>query len=251
MYPLTLGSNIGTTLTGFLAAMVSANVNSLQVALAHLFFNLTGILIFYPIPCKLSSQNALCLLFIMNLTVTVSLLFTVMRRIPLHLARQLGIATRVWKFFPFVYIAVAFFIAPIVLLAISACFTQDSVGMTALGSILVTFLLLGIIYFIYWWRWKEGRIKSYNYFVWRQKRSDMMKALPETVNQIGQIQSDVTRIKEVMGMPEDDEEENEEAQKLLLDHITEDLTEIEEEKEDSGKKKSKVRDPAFEESIRV
>jgi Na+/phosphate symporter len=57
MYPLTLGANIGTTLTGFLAAMVSANTNSLQVALAHLFFNLTGILIWYPIPCTFLFQS--------------------------------------------------------------------------------------------------------------------------------------------------------------------------------------------------
>lgn len=54
MYPLTLGANIGTTLTGFLAAMVSADVDALQVALAHLFFNITGIVIWFPIPCKFS-----------------------------------------------------------------------------------------------------------------------------------------------------------------------------------------------------
>jgi sodium-dependent phosphate cotransporter len=75
MYPLTLGANIGTTVTGFLAAIVSANVNSLQVALAHLFFNLSGIVIWYPIPCKFSSsRGALRVLFVGNLTVTVLLL---------------------------------------------------------------------------------------------------------------------------------------------------------------------------------
>lgn len=250
MYPLTLGSNIGTTLTGFIAAMVSANVNSLQVALAHLFFNLTGILIFYPIPCKFSSQSASYLLFIMNLTVTGLLLFTVMRRIPLHLARQLGLATRVWKFFPIVYIGFAFFAAPLILLAISTLFTQDSVGMTALGSIIVTFLLLGIFYFIFWWRWKLGRIKCYNYFVGRQKRSEMMKALPETIDQ---IQSDVTRIKEVIGVPEDCKKENEEAEKLLSEHITDitdDFAEVEG-KNESGGGKSIMDELAFEESFKV
>merc|ERR1711920_932907 len=50
MLPLTLGANIGTTITAFLASLVSGKVVSLQVALAHLLFNITGIIIFYPIP---------------------------------------------------------------------------------------------------------------------------------------------------------------------------------------------------------
>ena len=39
MLPLTLGANIGTTFTGLLASLVSDKVESLQVALCHLFFN--------------------------------------------------------------------------------------------------------------------------------------------------------------------------------------------------------------------
>jgi sodium-dependent phosphate cotransporter len=45
MFPLTLGANIGTTITGLLASMVSDSVDALQVALAHLFFNVSGIII--------------------------------------------------------------------------------------------------------------------------------------------------------------------------------------------------------------
>jgi sodium-dependent phosphate cotransporter len=44
MFPLTLGANIGTTLTAIMAAMVATEIEALQVALAHLFFNITGIL---------------------------------------------------------------------------------------------------------------------------------------------------------------------------------------------------------------
>ena len=50
MLPLTLGANIGTTVTGLLAALVSGKVEALQVALCHLFFNISGIIIWYPIP---------------------------------------------------------------------------------------------------------------------------------------------------------------------------------------------------------
>lgn len=61
-------------MTALMAAMVTDGTNALQVALAHLFFNITGIIIFYPIPF--------------------------MRRLPLYSARQLGKATRLWRGFP-------------------------------------------------------------------------------------------------------------------------------------------------------
>lgn len=56
VYPLTLGSNLGTTTTALLASVAAAAEDSngsgaaLQIALCHLFFNLSGIVIFYPIP---------------------------------------------------------------------------------------------------------------------------------------------------------------------------------------------------------
>ena len=52
MLPLTLGANIGTTITGIMAATVvtSNPVQAWQVALCHLFFNVFGIVLWYPIP---------------------------------------------------------------------------------------------------------------------------------------------------------------------------------------------------------
>ena len=59
VYPLFLGSNIGTTTTGIMAALATGGegehgrtvlTRSLEVAFVHLFFNITGILIFYPLP---------------------------------------------------------------------------------------------------------------------------------------------------------------------------------------------------------
>ena len=51
-FPSTLGSNIGTTATGILAALASStNLNkALQIAFCHLFFNISGIMPWYPIP---------------------------------------------------------------------------------------------------------------------------------------------------------------------------------------------------------
>lgn len=53
IYELTLGSNVGTTFTGILAALSADSkfpIETLQVALCHFIFNIAGILIFYSIP---------------------------------------------------------------------------------------------------------------------------------------------------------------------------------------------------------
>ncbi len=49
-YPITLGANVGTTVTALLAAFAAGTVSGLTIALVHLLFNLLGILILYPIP---------------------------------------------------------------------------------------------------------------------------------------------------------------------------------------------------------
>ena len=51
-FPVTLGANVGTTVTAFLAALAVSGPNAtagLEIALVHLFFNLSGILIVYPV----------------------------------------------------------------------------------------------------------------------------------------------------------------------------------------------------------
>ena len=59
IYPYTLGANIGTTITAILASLATGSQAAVTVALAHLSFNLMGILIFYPlkaIPIWLAQQ---------------------------------------------------------------------------------------------------------------------------------------------------------------------------------------------------
>merc|ERR1711936_778081 len=59
VYPMTLGSNIGTTTTSVLAALASKGNEraALQIALVHLLFNLTGIAIFYRPAPQAPSQD--------------------------------------------------------------------------------------------------------------------------------------------------------------------------------------------------
>jgi sodium-dependent phosphate cotransporter len=174
MLPLTLGANIGTTLTGLLAALLS-NGNAMQVALAHLFFNITGILIWYPVPF--------------------------MRRVPLHAATQLGKATRIWKGFPLVYIGVMFFLFPVILLGISTMFTQDSVGLTVLGIMLVVIMFFAICWTVYYCHYKGGKEKCLECMVGRQTRRQMMVSLPEDMEF---LKAKIKELSEHTGLPEEE-----------------------------------------------
>jgi len=87
-YPLTLGSNIGTTSTSLLAAMAAGGAHaqdSVQIALVHLMFNIIGIAIFYPIPFM---------------------------RWPISLAQTLGDATAKYRWFALVYLFGMFLVFP-------------------------------------------------------------------------------------------------------------------------------------------
>jgi sodium-dependent phosphate cotransporter len=167
MFPLTLGANIGTTVTALLAAMVSDSIEALDVALAHLFFNITGIIIWYPIPF--------------------------MRRVPLNAARTLGKGTRWWRGFPALYIAVMFFIMPLALLGLSYLFTLGSKGFTVLGSIITACLGLAIVYFVYWWHWRDGKNSTKVCFKKRQEKLEVINALPEDM---AWLKNNVSRLME-------------------------------------------------------
>eukprot|EP00127_Corallochytrium_limacisporum_P005151 Clim_evm57s199 gene=Clim_evmTU57s199 len=97
MYPMTLGSNVGTTFTSILAALSQdggeAIENSLVLAFTHLWFNLIGILIWYPLP--------------------------VMRNIPISAARKMGNITAKYRWFPLFYILTTFLIIPAALFGLS------------------------------------------------------------------------------------------------------------------------------------
>lgn len=49
-YPITLGANIGTTVTALIAALGIGEIDGLTIAVAHTIFNTAGILLIYPWP---------------------------------------------------------------------------------------------------------------------------------------------------------------------------------------------------------
>jgi sodium-dependent phosphate cotransporter len=48
-YPITLGANVGTTVTALLAALATGTLSGMTIALVHLLFNLFAIVLIYPI----------------------------------------------------------------------------------------------------------------------------------------------------------------------------------------------------------
>ncbi|GMI00472.1 hypothetical protein TrVE_jg11478 [Triparma verrucosa] len=170
MLPITLGANIGTTVTGLLASMVSGKVEALQVALAHLFFNISGILIFYPIPW--------------------------MRQWPLRCARALGKATRENKFFPVLYIVFTFFICPLALLGISILWdlglNEPSPGLLTLAIIITIGCLFLGLYF--WYGCTRGTMK-HRYNEWGVVRSRRKLAIENLADDMEKIKGELVRLK--------------------------------------------------------
>ncbi|HJO19722.1 MAG TPA: Na/Pi symporter, partial [Acidimicrobiales bacterium] len=49
IYPVTLGANVGTTVTALLAALATGSPAAVTVAVVHTLFNISGIVVFYPL----------------------------------------------------------------------------------------------------------------------------------------------------------------------------------------------------------
>ncbi|XP_037685454.1 sodium-dependent phosphate transport protein 2B isoform X2 [Choloepus didactylus] len=117
-YPLTLGSNIGTTTTAILAAMASPGStlkSSLQIALCHFFFNISGIILWYPIP------------------------FT---RLPIRLAKGLGSISAKYRWFAVFYLIFFFFLIPLAVFGLSLAGWPVLVGV---GAPIIFLLLLVLL----------------------------------------------------------------------------------------------------------
>lgn len=92
-FPVTLGANIGTTITALLASLAADSSDALVIAMAHVAFNVIGILIIYPWPP--------------------------LRGIPLRLAEATGRTATRHKSLVAVYVIGLFIIVPLAILLIA------------------------------------------------------------------------------------------------------------------------------------
>ncbi len=92
-FPVTLGANVGTTVTALLASIAADSSDALVIALAHVSFNVIGVLIVYPWPR--------------------------LRRIPLDLAERTARAAVRRKSVVAGYVVGLFILVPLVILVIA------------------------------------------------------------------------------------------------------------------------------------
>jgi sodium-dependent phosphate cotransporter len=86
IFPYTLGTNVGTTITAMLAALAVGEISAVTVAFAHLLFNICGIAVIWPIPA--------------------------IRRIPLRLAGDFAAIAADHRWLAVAYIVVFFYAVP-------------------------------------------------------------------------------------------------------------------------------------------
>ncbi len=87
-FPITLGANIGTTITAMLASLASESEEGLVIGLVHFFFNTIGVAVFYSIP--------------------------ILRPIPVKIAERLAVLAEVRKSIVVVYVVGLFIVVPII-----------------------------------------------------------------------------------------------------------------------------------------
>jgi sodium-dependent phosphate cotransporter len=88
-FPVTLGANVGTTVTAFIASLAVSGPNAtagLEIALVHLLFNLSGIVLVYPVVTirrlPLAAARALTRLALRSRTTTIIWMAAVFYGIP-------------------------------------------------------------------------------------------------------------------------------------------------------------------------
>lgn len=104
-FPITLGANVGTTVTAVLASLAAGDNPAHQeaavtIAFVHLAFNVFGILVWYPIPA--------------------------LRRIPLDLARRVAAQSVRRRWFALAYIGLLFFAVPGILILLYRLFVRGA-----------------------------------------------------------------------------------------------------------------------------
>ena len=118
MYPLVLGANIGTTSTAMIAALAAHKKEAFQIALCHFFFNISGILLFYPIP---------------------------LTRIPLPLCKLLGRTVAKYRWFAIFYLFMMFFLLPGSVLGLSIIPGAKFYPLAIIGGLFVLVSFIAIV----------------------------------------------------------------------------------------------------------
>ncbi|MGF1636369.1 MAG: Na/Pi symporter [Cyclobacteriaceae bacterium] len=92
-FPFIIGANIGTTITALIASLFRSEA-AISIAIAHLLFNLIGVIIFLP--------------------------YKPLRKIPMQMAIRLGKLTKKHRIAGFIYLILCFFLIPFLFIFFSS-----------------------------------------------------------------------------------------------------------------------------------
>ncbi|KAG1708161.1 hypothetical protein DVH05_024844 [Phytophthora capsici] len=159
VYPLIVGANLGTCGTALLASLVVGDRQGVAVALAHLWFNVFGIVLFYPVPF--------------------------MRRPIMSWARSIAYFSASWARVGIVFICMVYLVLPGLLLGLEQLCTASNTGLRILGYGLSALGFLVITVFLLWYNYRGGRNRwhtflEHKYAEREERHRDEMAILSET-----------------------------------------------------------------------
>ncbi|RLN97362.1 hypothetical protein BBJ28_00013923 [Nothophytophthora sp. Chile5] len=131
VYPLVLGTNLGTCGTALLASLVVGETKAVAVALVHLWFNVFGIVLFYPVP--------------------------ITRGPILSWARSMAFFSASWIVVGLIFVASTFLVLPGVLLGLEQLCTSNNGALQALGWAISGLGALSVAGGLFWYLCRGGR----------------------------------------------------------------------------------------------
>jgi Na+/Pi-cotransporter len=133
VYPIVLGSNVGTAIQAMITSVGAIGRAPLQVALAHVAINVIGVMVFYPIPY--------------------------LRRIPIFAAKRLGRGAEIWRLFPILWLALMWCVMELYFIGLSSLFTNGKESGLAGGIVLVVVTSAMLAGLFYWCKFRGGDSK--------------------------------------------------------------------------------------------
>ncbi|RLN88509.1 hypothetical protein BBJ28_00002188 [Nothophytophthora sp. Chile5] len=161
VYPLVIGANLGTTGTALLASLVTGKSDSVAIALVHFWFNVFGIVLFYPIP--------------------------ITRKPILSWARSLAFFSASWSLTAVLFLVVLFLVAPGILLGLVYMCTADSVVAQVFGWIIAAVVVLALLAIGFWYVKKGGREMWYGFLEKKRLEREAREAAKEANNETSQV----------------------------------------------------------------
>ncbi|RHZ00059.1 hypothetical protein DYB35_011855 [Aphanomyces astaci] len=161
VYPIVIGANLGTTVTAMLASWVSGQSDAVAIALVHFWFNMWGILLFYPVP---------------------------MTRYPiLQWARRLAYYSARWPAVAALFLVLLFIVGPGVLLGLTYLFQGET--MAVVFGVIICVGVVATVLGFYWWYFKKGGRAKWHAFL--EAKADAYHAKEEAKNNVQEVHEQV------------------------------------------------------------